>query len=593
MISKYEDLLNELVILEKKYLLYSRGHDFVNMAALDILRTIGEIHASTPSITIVDNGFNLVINGVEFNDYNIKASYLSQLLGSRGIKSLTLLPGVGFSSLMDFLYLLNSIPNNSKLLYHTDIQYAIHNIDSIQVEEIDYGSLRYGYSHEGQEESIEENNIRTQLYESLKTLDSVNDSCGTEELIDIALEEMSEMSQTQVTEFLQGLSDDAVSEIIARIKARENSISPSLLDLLIAMDSARKLAGEDSTGKAVEEISSDQLSKLVEREAYELYVSEDYRMHLRSLLSHDIDPQDGSMNIDMFDKNLINRTILMALVHLTRSKLDDVMQVSFVDSIHGYIDEFIDCQDWEFIHSISDEELVSSYLKQDSTVLGLSEATRGKISHPDSHLMEVIKVSGPKNIDWLMDAYVDEDDLRSRRVILGLIQEFQETAAILAVKRYLGDPTQKISLLMPIIKDHLDWIPRELSSGLFTCDSPDAKLLAMRILLTEGDEGVKKDMERIIGDGRDELVMGSLHLVRDFGVTELMDTIVDRITTFYIDESSHKYIVKAIDTISWLDSEAFRDLEKSLMGKRLTLSPKRLRSIKKYLKGVSHDHISR
>ena len=223
MISKYEDLLNELVILEKKYLLYSRGHDFVNMAALDILRTIGEIHASTPSITIVDNGFNLVINGVEFNDYNIKASYLSQLLGSRGIKSLTLLPGVGFSSLMDFLYLLNSIPNNSKLLYHTDIQYAIHNIDSIQVEEIDYGSLRYGYSHEGQEESIEENNIRTQLYESLKTLDSVNDSCGTEELIDIALEEMSEMSQTQVTEFLQGLSDDAVSEIIARIKARENS----------------------------------------------------------------------------------------------------------------------------------------------------------------------------------------------------------------------------------------------------------------------------------------------------------------------------------------------------------------------------------
>ncbi len=591
--AKYDDFLNELVILEKKYLLYSHGHDFVNQAALDLLRTIEELHKSTPKIRISDTGFSLVINDMEFNADNLKAGYLMQLLGGRGILSLTFCSGVGFSSIMNLLYLLNSIPNNSKLLYHTDIQFAIHRIDSIEVEEMDYGSLRYGYKDEAQDHSSADNNIRNQLQMSLETLNPDIDSYDTEELLDIALEELSKMPKNQVPDFLQSLSDDVVSEIIERVNAKKNSISPSLIDLLVAMDSARRLAGDDRIEKSIDEISSDQLDKLVEREAYELYISDDYRQHLRSLLSYDIQSKDSITDLDMFDKTLINKTIVMALIHLTRSKLDNAIHFSFVDSIHNYLDEFIECRDWEFIHLITDNELVSSYLKQDSTVLGLSEAIGGRSSYSDRHLMEVIKVSGPKNIVWLMDSYIEETDLRSRRVILSLIQSFQETAAIYALKRFIKDPTQKISLFMPIIRDHIGSIPKDLSSRLFHCDSVDAKLLAMRILLAEEDEGVRNDIGRIIKDGENELVLGLLDLISEFRITELMDTIVNRIGTFYIDESRYKYIVKTIDTISWLDSEAFRDLESRLMGKRFTLSPKNLRRIKKYLKGVSHDHISR
>ena len=83
--------------------------------------------------------------------------------------------------------------------------------------------------------------MRIELYQSLRTLDPNIESYDTDELVDIALEELSRMPQAQVPMFLQGLSDDAVAEIIARVNSKKNSISPSLLDLLAAMDSARSL----------------------------------------------------------------------------------------------------------------------------------------------------------------------------------------------------------------------------------------------------------------------------------------------------------------------------------------------------------------
>jgi len=588
--SKYEDLLNELVILEKKYLLYSHGHDFVNQAVLDLLRTIGDIHSINPNIKIVDTGYSILINDVEFNLDNLKVEYLMQLLGGRGIYSLTFCAGIGFSSIMDFFYLINSIPANSKLLYHDHIQLAIHNIDLIKVEEMDYGKLKYFYKDEMQEVLGEDNKIRLQLYESVKTLNPDIDSNNTNEMIDIALNELSKMPQNKVQDFLQGLSDDVVSKIIERVSAKRNSISPSLIDLLVAMDSARKLAGDEIIENSFEEISYDQVNKLVEREAYELYVTEDYRQHLRSLLEYDNQSVDNIAEVDMFNKILVNRTITTALINLTNDKLDKTVYVSFVDIIHKYLEELIICMDWQFIQSITNEQLVSTYLKQDSTIQILSKTIRDNESYSNNSLMEVIKVSGPKNLSWLMDSYIEEMDSKNRRGILRLIQSFQEAAAIQAVRRFIGDPTKKLSLFMPIIRDHLGLIPKDLASKLFSCDSIDAKLLAMRILLIHDDDNVKNDIERLIKDGDNSLVLDLLDLIRDFKITEVIDSLVNKIGTLYIDESMFNFIVKTIETISCIDSEAYKDLKNTLMKKRFTLSPKNLRGIKKYLEGVSHDH---
>jgi hypothetical protein len=115
----------------------------------------------------------------------------------------------------------------------------------------------------------------------------------------------------------------------------------------------------------------------------------------------------------------------------------------------------------------------------------------------------------------------------------------------------------------------------------------------MRILLTQGDDNIRGEMEGLVRKGENDLVLGLLELVKEFRISELVHPIVDRISTFYINETSYRYIVKAIDTVSWVDSEAFREIENRLMKKRITLSPGNLRRIRSYLKGVSHDHISR
>ena len=591
--ARYGDFLNELVILGKKYLLYSHGHDFVNQAVLDLLRTIGDIHRDTPSIKIVDTGYSLVINEVEFSMDDMKVEYLMHLLGGRGIFSITFNSGVGFSSIVDFLYLLNSIPTNSKLLYHDEIQLAIHNIDFIEVQEVDYGKLKYLYKDKDKEniENIEnEKQIRMQLYEELKSLNPEIQPNNTDEMIDMALDRLSQMPQAKAQEFLKDLSAEVVSKIIERVNAKANLISPSLIDLLFAMDTARKLVGEDKAVEEVEEISSDQVNKLVERESYELYVTEDYRQHLRSLLAYDVQAQDEIKGVEIFDKTLINRTIVTALLNLTKNKLDTTMEISFADTIMKYLEEFISNRDWDFIQSVSNEELVSKFLKRDNTVKLLSETIRENRSYNDEDLLEVIKISGPKNINWLVDSYLEEDDSRIRRGILKLIQPYQEEAAIYATRRLIEDPTTKIGLLNPLIKDHLGSIPMDLASRLILSESIDSKLLAMRIQLTQGDEGVKKELDRLIIESDCDLALSLLDLVKDFRITEVIGSVLEKIKVFYIDHKMYKYIVKAIDTISLIDVKAYEELENKLIKTKITLSPSNLKNVKNYLKGVSHGN---
>ena len=591
--AKYDDLLNELVILEKKYLLYSHGHEFVEQAAVDLLKIINKLHNITPKIRIVALGNNLVINDVEYDENNPRGVYLSQLLGGRGIFSIDLNPGVEWGSILDFLYFLNAIPNKSNLLYHPDIQFAIHNIDSIEVEEMDYGGIKYGYEDEPNIYSTHDVRIKSQLHETLKNLNSKSDSLRENELIDMALEEISEMPQNEVPDYVEELSEDVVSEILERAKTKEESISPSLIDLLETLDSANKLAGEDRKTKSGDGMSDDQVNKLIEREAYELYISEAYRQHLQNLSAFDNQYLDGFNEIDLFNKVLINKTVLIALIHLINNELDTDVYDSFVGSIHNYIDEFLENRDWHFVHSISNNELVYSYLEQDSTVEKLSEIIRNNNSFGDNYVLELLEVSGSKNVNWLIDSYIDNYGLETRRHILSLILLFGETASVEVIKKIIGDPTHNISLLMPIIENYFKAIPRNLSLQLLAVDLADAKLLAIKILLTQNDDKVKYNIEQIIRKGDYNLVFRLLDLIREYKITEITEVLIRRIRTLYISEDNLKFILKMIDTISSIDNQSYQRLAKRLKRKWFTLSPKNLRIIKKHLIGVSYEHRSR
>jgi len=592
--AKYDELLDDLVILEKKYLLYAHGHDFVDQATVGLLEVINELYDNTiPKIRIKALGNNLVINDVEYGENNQKGAYLSQLLGGRGILSITLNPGIELEAIQDFLYLLNSIPNRSKLLYHPDIQFSIHNISSIEIEEIDYSSINYAYENEEQIYSVDGVKSKNLLYEALESFNPNISSLKENELIDMAIEDIIKMPQDEVPDFIEGLSDDVVSEIFKRAKASENSISPSLLELLGALDSARKIAGDDRRAKSGDEMSYGQVNKLIEREAYELYVSEDYREHLQSLLAFDMGYLDKLNGIDLFDKVLINKTIVTALVRLTKNELDKDLYDSFVKSIHNFIDEFLENHDWHFIHSISNNKLVSSYLKQDSTVHRLSEEIKNNNAYSDDHVLEILKVSGPKNVSWLIDSYIEESDVAIRRNILSLILLFGETVVFQVIKKIISDPKRNISLLMPIIENNLGAIPHDCSLQLLAHDLADAKLLAIKILLTQNDDKIKHEIEHIIQNGKDDLVFGLLDLIREYKITESTEALIGRIRTIYISEDNLKFILKAIDTISSIDDPTYQNLEKQLMRKWFTISPKKLKIVKKYLLGVSHEHKSR
>ncbi len=584
---KYDDLLNELVILQKMYLLYSHGHMFLEQGAISLLKILNELHKTTPKIRIAGLGKSLLINNVEYENANPKVGYLSHLLGGRGIFSISFNLGVELDSILDFFYLLNAIPNKSNLLYHRDIQIAMHNINFIEIEEMDYSGIRYSYEDEGQNHSTDIVLNKNQLYEVLKSLNSAMDSFKKNELIDIAMEEINKMSPDEVSDFIAGLSDEAVSEILKIVKAKETSISP-LLDRLVVLDASRRLAVNEEVGQLNNRMSNNQLNKLIEGEAYELYVSEKYKQHLGNISeSHSPSLEKFSMT-DLFDKALISKTVVIALIHLSKNELDTGMQDRFVESIYNYIDEFLENGDWYFIYSILNNKLVSTYLEQDSTVQKLAQGIINNKSYTNNHAFEILKVSGPKNLNWLMDLYIDESEGESKKSILNLILLFSETASVEAINKIISYPTQNFSSLVPIIENNLGAIPRVLLLQLLSSDLANVKLLAIKILLTRKDYQVKNEIEQIILNGEDHLVMGILDLIRDYKLTAYTEALVGRIRTLYISKDHLKITLKTIDTVALIDDSGFQNWAKQLMRKRFTLSPRNLRIIKQHLKGASH-----
>lgn len=582
---KYDDLLNKLVILGKKTLLYSQGHELLDRDAGDLIKEIKALHKTTPKIRIAALGNNLAINDVDYGDNNPKAAYLAQLLSDRGIFSISLSPGIEAESIQDFLNLLNSIPKKSKLLYHLDIQLDMYNIQSIEIEEMDYSSIMYGYEDEIIVDSSDHKLDKNQIHKALKSLYPKLGSVKKDQLILMAMEEIKGMSPVEVSDFILGLSDDVVSAILKMLKAKENPTSPSLADLLAVLDSEKKITGDEPG----DQMSRDQINKLIEREVFEIYVSDDYGQHLQNQSALDMESLDKFDKIDLFDKVIVSKTLVKALIHLSKNDLNIDLFDSFAETTHSIVDELIEMGDWQFIHSLLNDELVSSYLKKDTAVQGLSKTTRKKNIYKDNHLLEVLKTSGPRNVNWLIDSYIDQDDEEVRRDILDLVSLFGEIASIKTIEKIVSDQIQDISLVMPIIQNNFEIIPRSLIVKLLSLNSVNAKLLGINILLTQKDDKVKDLIEEIIQNNEGDFILELLDLIKEYKITESIQVLISRIKTFYISEDHLKYILKTIDTASSIDNKAYQDLSKNLKKKWFSLSPKKLNLIKKHLIGVSYE----
>lgn len=580
----YDDFLNKLVILEKKNLLYSHDHDFLDQSASDLMKVINELHKITPKIRIAALGDNLAINDLDYSDNNPKASYLAHLLSDRGIFSISLNPGIGANSIQEFLNLLNSIPKKSKLLYHLDIQLDMYNINAIEIEEMDYSSVVYGY----EDEMLGLNDTKLNKNQIKKALQSLYPKLGSgkkDQLILMAMEEMKKMSEDEASDYILGLSEEVVSAILKMLKEKENPSSPSLVDLLRVLENDKELTEDEASDR----INQEYINKLMEKEPYEMYLSDDYSKHLQNLLAFDLDSINKLDKIDLFDKGLVNKTILKALINLYKSDSNLDFHKSFLENIHTIINEFIDLGDFQFIHSLLNEEVIGFYLRKETPIFGISKAVKKKKAYKDIYIFEILKASGPKNINWLLDSYLKEEDKDTREDILKLVFEFGEVASVKIIEKIISDQIQDISLFIPLIKDNYKIIPRSLVIKLLSLNIIDAKLLAINILLTQEDEKAKGIIDEIIQGDDNILIYELLDLIKEYKIKESIESLVAKIKTFYISKEHLKYILKTIDTVSVIDKESYQGLSKGLMKKWFSLSPKNLKVIKKHLIGVSYE----
>ncbi len=580
----YDDFLNKLVILEKKNLLYSHDHDFLDQSASDLMKVINELHKITPKIRIAALGDNLAINDLDYSDNNPKASYLAHLLSDRGIFSISLNPGIGANSIQEFLNLLNSIPKKSKLLYHLDIQLDMYNINAIEIEEMDYSSVVYGY----EDEMLGLNDTKLNKNQIKKALQSLYPKLGSgkkDQLILMAMEEMKKMSEDEASDYILGLSEEVVSAILKMLKEKENPSSPSLVDLLRVLENDKELTEDEASDR----INQEYINKLMEKEPYEMYLSDDYSKHLQNLLAFDLDSINKLDKIDLFDKGLVNKTILKALINLYKSDSNLDFHKSFLENIHTIINEFIDLGDFQFIHSLLNEEVIGFYLRKETPIFGISKAVKKKKAYKDIYIFEILKASGPKNINWLLDSYLEEEDKDTREDILKLVFEFGEVASVKIIEKIISDQIQDISLFIPLIKDNYKIIPRSLVIKLLSLNIIDAKLLAINILLTQEDEKAKGIIDEIIQSDDNILIYELLDLIKEYKIKESIESLVAKIKTFYISKEHLKYILKTIDTVSVIDKESYQGLSKGLMKKWFSLSPKNLKVIKKHLIGVSYE----
>jgi hypothetical protein len=393
-------------------------------------------------------------------------------------------------------------------------------------------------------------------------------------------------------------------EIVNQANERKSQISPALIMILQKMSKIEEDKTSDNEMSG-EDLSHEDMEKLLKREEHEKYVPEEYDQMLKKAAqtSHtdsDIDEEKFPIHeyLKTITEDQIGYRICQFLLALMDEETTDEVYLAYATRLTHAVPELIKSGQFPFLidvmetlrrHGREREEL-SEKIRQKamSSLKPFSDQEyMAKYVAPfilrgltDTNVMtKFLTASGSQNVPWLFDLYLDPPSPAST-VLIDILKSFGRNAIDEAVKRLTGQSPQKIVQLLTFLRAAADKSVVTYLKDLFDHEDWKVKREIIETLFYYNDSAAVDILRKSLKSRNREELLNAVSLTCRYRVRDLINDLMSLLKTFVIREEDtilNDWIIKQLGATG---DPAFVPCLEKISQIRFSLTPKQLSQMK-------------
>jgi len=389
-----------------------------------------------------------------------------------------------------------------------------------------------------------------------------------------------------------GFTDDMVIEMLGQASAEGREISPTLAGLVGKLAEAKTDASkgqqqgsgkQPAKGFAAPAFQPEHMQKLFDREKYEEYVTDDYRLMLRNL-TETSQATDEQFPLEEQLKSLedehVDFQIGRALLAFLEENIDEEDYKEFAKKIVAIMPQFLETGNFEMLWDILETLRRHSTDKPVQGIRDIASESRKFFFDPefiakalqafDRWMREkgqaasgLIQALGPDTIPGLMDIYCSDEAVGGRRILFNLLCLFGEPAVQEAQKRLRDPRASTVRNLLILIGRAGSAAAIPQVKPLLRHQDPMVRLEALSTLLKFKDPGAVNLLRSAIHDKDPDFAYQAVVLAGQFRIAEVTEDIlskIKRVILFETDYRENEEIIRVLGNIG--DARAVPELEK-------------------------------
>jgi|SRR3989339_24210 len=361
-----------------------------------------------------------------------------------------------------------------------------------------------------------------------------------------------------IMENLKCFPRDIFLDIVNKANEGNNQISPALIMILQKLSTAEDKA-IDSRARG-EDISHQDMEKLLKREEHEKYIPEEYDQILKRAAQTAHPDTDGEERfpIQEYLKTITEDQLALRICQFLLALMDqettDEGYFLYATRLTRAVPELIKSGQFPFLTDVMEtlrrhgreggeysekiRQEASASLKPFSDQASMEKDVspfilRGLTDIPV--MTKFLTTSGPQNIPWLFDLYLDPRCPVSTELI-GILKEFGTDAIDEAVRRLTGQSSQKIVQLLIFLRATADKSIVASLKGLFDHEDWIVRIEVIETLFYYNDPAAVALLRKSLGSTHHEELFTAVSLTCRYRVKDLINHLLSLLKTFVIRE---------------------------------------------------------
>ncbi|MGI6085087.1 MAG: hypothetical protein ACOYIF_06535 [Acetivibrionales bacterium] len=637
-------VLNNLIIFDRQMAIYPKGHSMVERACQNLMASLDVYFsgAKTLELVVVDPSIN--VNGVEIELNPKQRNALLDIFLKRGLISIAFFSGVSKEQLIQLFSCLQSVPHGSHILYHQDIIKKIDDIGNISVRYMQLGDVQYAenlisgsvlsdeskkvlklllygsgstqrhFDPAGIEDKLPDNRdnalesyidlLNEAIYErdtqSLNEMQAFFRSARDilpkmssdirNDFLTITFDNLNEgVPEDQLENILNCMPYELLVDLIQMAKDSNREISPAFVQIMNAL---HPLTTDDYISDHQQvNMTAEQFDKLIDRERYEDYISQDYGHQLTQLSSQSEKEYDASLFTDMskdyancFTPAYIDCRLMTTISCLLGGLLAEDTDKVFNNYLKELTLRVARHSKWDVLVKAIPFGGFQSVCRTDEFIQLLEKAYLEESVDTREYLEAIIVNSGEKNLSWILKHYLNTNDPEEEDRLLSLLLKFGTTTASRTIGELNHISINSLNKIIRIMQACHIQLSREQMGLLLTSEDMEVQFRGIQLLMEQDSQQVYKELQRRLKDKNGNMRVLTLKFIGMNRYTQVIPLLLKCLSVFYINENKFLFNCEIINTLHTLAPEALQMAADRVLGFKISLTPKRIKETQQYLR---------